>query len=158
MTDSVHFLQSTVPGLLDHLSEDTQAKWGIMQPQHMVEHVSVLFYFSSKDLGIGVIKPPEAIGISPDFVNNEKPMPRMIQGAGLKVGEREKLRFANLDEAKQRLLKGINGFFSYFNEHPGNTLDHPVFGPLTYDQWLNFHHKHVIHHFSQFGLIEETTS
>ncbi|MEM7370946.1 MAG: hypothetical protein AAF587_20190 [Bacteroidota bacterium] len=155
MTHSISFITETAPGLLKQLTEDSVARWGIMQPQHMVEHLSVLFYLSSKDVGLGVLAGPEKIGVNPDLVNNDEVFPRMIHGVGLKVGETESLRFASLDEAKQKFLKGLNGFFRYFEQHPDHTLVHPVFGPLTYEQWLRFHHKHITHHFTQFGLIAE---
>lgn len=155
--ESTHFIKVRVPRLLDNLTETSRAKWGIMGPQHMLEHLSVLFYFSSKERGMKVILPASELGFEDEWLDTNEEFPRFIKGAGLKVGETERLRFGSLEETKGRFLKGLNGFFAFFADNPDSTLTHPVFGDLDFARWLQFHHKHIQHHFKQFGLIEEST-
>lgn len=153
--ESIKFVRETVPQLLENLTETSTAKWGIMGPQHMLEHLSVLFYFSSKDRGINVIMPASALGFDDGWLETNEEFPHFVKGAGLKEGETERLRFANLEETKGRFMKGLQGFFTFFEDHPDAMLTHPVFGDLDFARWLQFHHKHIRHHFKQFGLIEE---
>jgi hypothetical protein len=62
------------------------------------------------------------------------------------------LRFSNIEEAKMGLQKAIKKFFSAYDGQEDLVVEHPVFGPLTYGEWLEFHEMHVKHHLSQFGL------
>ena len=41
---------------------------------------------------------------------------------------------------------------AYFEKNPLERTAHPVFGLLTYEDWLVLHHKHAIHHLNQFRL------
>ncbi|MFN6082842.1 MAG: hypothetical protein ACK44P_08640, partial [Bacteroidota bacterium] len=63
---------------------------------------------------------------------------------------------ANLQEAINLLKENLHACKQYFAQAGADaTRIHNLFGPLTYQEWLLFHHKHFSHHFSQFGLISE---
>jgi hypothetical protein len=150
--DPRSFLAAHLPEMLAQLSPESPARWGKMGPQHMVEHVSALFYLSRKDLGMQCITPADKLEKSLQFLWSEKPFRLETSGPGLPA-EPAPLRFASLDEAKEKLLESVAGFYAFQEAHPEARLVHPVFGPLDLKGWERFHVKHVTHHFSQFGLM-----
>jgi hypothetical protein len=51
---------------------------------------------------------------------------------------------------------GLKWTVPLFNEEKKEALPiNPTFGPLNKEEWLQFHKKHLTHHFTQLGLIEE---
>lgn len=66
------------------------------------------------------------------------PIPRAIE---YKLKPSEDLGF---EEQKSRLLKAIDAFEVYTDDHP----PHPVLGSLTHDQWVGFQLRHCEHHLS----------
>lgn len=137
---------------LKNLTEQSQAKFGIMTPQHMVEHLIL-----TVKLSYGRIKIPE-------FEPNEKQLmqkqaliysdilfPKGVRAPG--IGDHLlDLRFENLLSAKNELFKSINDYHNFFSENSAELTTHPRFGKLTYDEWERFHHKHFSHHFEQFEI------
>ena len=65
--------------------------------------------------------------------------------------------FASFEDAVNDLEKEIQDFLHQFNNNPGLTTQHPVFGDLDFEEWVLLHYKHVVHHAKQFGLIEHTS-
>lgn len=63
-----------------------------------------------------------------------------------------------LEEALDDLAESIDDFFGYFKDDPSKTTLHPAFGDLNRAEWIQLHHKHVIHHMKQFGLISKPES
>lgn len=148
------FVFEKAPQLLLSLDASDNAKWGKMTPQHMIEHLGVIFMISAgkiearglpenrqKELylkltaGSFSFKPNTSSPVLP-----EKPLP---------------LRFDNIEEAKAAALKAVHAFKDKFEKQPGNKIEHPVFGPLSYQEWLFFHEIHLKHHLRQFNLLEE---
>jgi hypothetical protein len=137
---------------LKSLTEASQREFGIMTPQHMVEHLIL-----TVKLSYGRIKIPE-------FDPNEKQLmqkqaliysdisfPRGIRAPG--IGDKLlDLRFSDLDTAKLELLKSIDDYAAYFISIPEDKTVHPRFGKLTHQEWELFHKKHFEHHFGQFGI------
>jgi hypothetical protein len=46
-----------------------------------------------------------------------------------------------------------NTVAAFFESNPHPTTIHPVFGPLSFDEWILLHYKHVTHHWNQFELL-----
>jgi hypothetical protein len=55
---------------------------------------------------------------------------------------------AVFDADRQRLVEMIARIAAAPN---GNGPQHPLFGPLTYEEWNSLHWKHIDHHLKQFG-------
>lgn len=153
MTAYREFLQHTVPPLLAQLTPESPRLWGKMSAQHMLEHVSALFYLSyHPDKGF-CVTPPEHLPKARAFLyHDDKQFRPNTRGPGL-PDEPLPLRFDSLDTARTKLLDSMKAFYAYFEAEPGRETLHPVFGSLDLDGWERFHHKHLTHHLRQFGLI-----
>ena len=152
-TDDKSFLDQALP-LLDQLQPDTLPLWGIMTPQHMVEHLGSIAYLSSKELNLAIATPAEFLPKSLAWLWSDKAFRKGTKAPGIAEQGLEKLRYENLDQARAKCKQAMQGFHAYFVQHPEAELIHPVFGPLNYAGWLRFHHKHILHHFTQFRLLE----
>ncbi len=153
MEPNVYFVAEEFPQRIQSISEDDQAQWGKMTPQHMVEHLGSVFL-----IGSGKIRVP---GLPNE---KQKDMYHLLTNGQLKFKPETKspvlpehllpLRFPTLDKAKEALQKAILQFFEAFEAKPDQRIEHPVFGLLTYGEWLEFHEMHVKHHLRQFGLMQ----
>ncbi|MDX2286586.1 MAG: DUF1569 domain-containing protein [Bacteroidia bacterium] len=152
MTDTA-FIRTQAPALLDTLTPDTPRRWGKMSPQHMVEHVSYLFYVSRSELGLSCVTPPDKMEKALEFLWSDRQFRENTRAPGMPE-EPLPLRFASLDEARLKLRENIGKFYELFGANAGVTTMHPVFGRLDLAGWEQFHHKHLQHHLRQFGLID----
>ena len=145
--------RANVESYLGKLSESSKAKWGIMTPQHMVEHLQSGFLAATNQIKLDVITPEEQLEKYQDSLFNYRPMPKNFDMPALKKGEREDLRFESLEEAKEALLKAWDEYEVYYKENPDLTAANAVFGELDKDHWDLLNRKHFNHHFEQFNLI-----
>jgi hypothetical protein len=124
-----------------------------MGPQHMVEHLIILFKIANgsipSKLAIAEEKLPERV----KFLHSDQEFAHGIVIRGLQTKEMRPLRFESMEIAIDKLGREMGRFEAAFAEDPGLRTVHPVFGPLDYDGWITFHRKHTTHHFKQFGLL-----
>ena len=146
--------RKTVETYLNQLKEDAKPKWGILTPQHMVEHIENSLLFASGQMNDVKISTPEArLERTQESLYNHRPMPKEYPHPLLKKGELEDLRYASLDEAKAKFLETYDAFEAYFKENPENKTIDPVFGDIDKFEWDLLNTKHFNHHFEQFGLL-----
>lgn len=137
------------------VTEESKALFGIMTPQHMVEHLTITMKLSSARIRL------------PEFEPNEKQLaqknlllftslefPKGIKAPG-STGELSELKMENLEKAKEKLLASVEEFNLYFKNNQEAKTVHPRFGGLDHKEWLLFHQKHFAHHLGQFGIIFE---
>lgn len=135
---------------LNNLASNTDAQWGTMNSQQMVEHLS-----NSIDLAIGQLETKLAIAEEHvpralESLLSEKPMPK-----GYKIEyapEKPIMRNENLELAIDELSTKWIDFEEYYADNSKAENLHPVYGLLDYTRWLRVHSKHFTHHFEQFGL------
>ncbi len=138
---------------LSSLDEDSKPLWGIMSPQHMVEHLQYVFEMAIGNIKAELYTPEEKLERLQASLYNYNPLPQDFQHPMLKKGSREDLRYDHLEDAKQNLVKSYREYQDYFKEHPDAQHLHPVFGDLDKELWDLLHRKHFDHHFRQFSLI-----
>ena len=148
------FFNEEVPKLLDQLKADTQPAWGLMTPQHMVEHLIVTY-----KMAIGRIKIPLAISEekaerNKPYLIQDSPMRRSVPSP---TGNNnlQPLRSNSLKEAVEKFKMEISNFNEFIKTHPDHKALHPYGGELGANEWVLFNRKHVKHHFIQFGLIPD---
>ncbi|MFT6053327.1 MAG: oxepin-CoA hydrolase/3-oxo-5,6-dehydrosuberyl-CoA semialdehyde dehydrogenase [Roseivirga sp.] len=149
-----HFLLLEAKEKLKDLTPSTQPSWGIMTPQHMLEHLIVTYKLSIGRIKISVISKEEDRERLKEYLMKDSPMRRNVTLPTGK-GKLQPLRFAGLDEAKEKFIIETESFLKFTAEQPEFMFDHPYGGPMTAQEWLLFHRKHVKHHFIQFGLIPD---
>ncbi len=139
---------------IDQITEDTKPKWGLLTPQHLVEHFIYFYDYALGRIGNNeIIIPEEKIEKYQDTLWNYFPMPKSYDHPTLKKGEVEDLRFDNLETAKKELFKAYDEITAFYKANPDGTLVNPMFGNLKrYDMSL-LENKHYTHHFEQFGVV-----
>lgn len=151
--EKINFLKNEFIGKLNNLSSDSKGKWGKMNAQQMVEHITGFFLVSTGKLNIPLITPPEHLQKLKEFLLSEKEF-RENTKAPLEILSEEPLplRSASMLEAINELAKSVHYFFLYYEQNTSHKKIHPVFGELNFLEWVQLHHKHVVHHLKQFGL------
>ncbi len=148
------YLLNEVPQLLKNLEEGVQPVWGLMTAQHMLEHLIVVFKMALGRVKLPVITPPEKLDRARGFLISEGPMRRSVPSP-IGRDELQPLRFVSLEAAREKLILEIGGYIRFTGENPDFVANHPYGGPMSTEDWLRFHKKHFIHHFTQFRLIPE---
>lgn len=147
------FLENDLFSLLADINVDTAAKWGKMNAQQMIEHLVDFFNVSVEKIIFPVVTPEEHLPKFKEFLLSDKQFRENTKAPSSVLGEDPlPLRCADIETAKQRLKNAVQDFIAYFNEQPGRITNHPAFGPLNYDEWIQLHYKHVTHHLRQFGI------
>jgi oxepin-CoA hydrolase/3-oxo-5,6-dehydrosuberyl-CoA semialdehyde dehydrogenase len=146
------FISIGIVPLLRNLSEDAIMKWGKMNAQQMVEHLSGFFRVSTNKLHFPLVTPEDQLPAFKAFLRSEKEF-RENTKAPVLPEEPFPVQFANFKDAVNDLEKEIGDFVTLFSNDTTLTTQHPVFGDLNFDDWVLLHHKHVVHHLKQFGLI-----
>jgi hypothetical protein len=139
--------------ILNKLSANTEAGWGIMLPQNMVEHLVKTLQYSNGKKEIGQ-KTTEEEGkqAKAAFIYTEVEMPMGLKSS--LAGETpDPFQYPDLEAAKQQLNKELDDFEAYFDQHPAAVFVQPRLGKLNHQEWIILHNKHFTHHFKQFGLL-----
>lgn len=139
---------------LEKLTEKSKPKWGILTPQHMVEHLEEGYRILSGEIQDFEIATPEKVleKVHASLYNYEK-FPRNSHFPTMKKDELEDLKHPDLETAKEKMLEARDNYLNFFKENPEAKLKNMVFGMLNrYDSYL-LERKHLNHHFEQFGLI-----
>lgn len=147
------FLENKLVPLLDKLTGDEKGKWGKMNAQQTIEHISNFFKVSTQKIQFPLTTPAEHLSKYKEFLLSDKEF-RVNTKAPVLPEEPLPLQFASMQEAMDDLTNSIADFFGFFKDDPSKTTLHPAFGELNFDEWVQLHYKHVIHHLKQFGLIE----
>ena len=148
------FLSKEVRLIIIELDNSFQAQWGIMTPQHMVEHLILTYKLSVGRIQIPIISKEEDRPRLKEYLMKDSPMRRSVPSPTGNNGL-QPLRFKDLDEAKEKFLIETISFLKFVEQQPDFVSNHPYGGPMTSQEWLLFHRKHIKHHFIQFGLLPD---
>ena len=147
------FNKTNVAKALDKLTEEHKANWGILTPQHMVEHLEFFMQMAIGRVETEIITPANRIDRFQESLFNYRAMHRGFDHPLLKEKELEDLRFDSLATAKAALLSVLDEYEAFFKENPGIETANTIFGMLDKQLWDLMNRKHFHHHFSQFGLV-----
>lgn len=152
------FLQETLPSSLAQLTADAQALWGLMTPQHMVEHLSGAFVMSLGRFNLSLQVAEKELPGRLDWMRSGKPFRKSVPAPGGQAGKLQPLRSGSLPEAIEVLMNARDKFYQFYQDESENrSAVHPYFGGLNGAEWEHFHYKHIYHHLSQFALLPERT-
>ena len=147
----LNFISTQLVPLLKTLLPDTKMKWGKMNAQQMVEHVSGFFRVSTNKLHFPLVTPEKHLPKFKEFLRSDKEF-RENTKAPVLPEEPLPVQFASFEDAVNDLENEIANFLCQFKKDPVLTTQHPVFGDLNFEDWVLLHYKHVVHHTKQFGL------
>ena len=153
MTIQESFFTETIPQLLDQLKPETQPKWGLLNPQAMIEHLVGSWRISNGKAEAPQMTPNDQLHQYREFLFSDQPFEANTKNPIMPEQEAPELRKPDLVSAKEQLKQEIHDFFAFFRENPHAQPIHPIFGPLDKEGWLQFQDKHMRHHFRQFGLL-----
>lgn len=145
---------SNISGYLNSLTADHKAAWGMMSPQHMVEHLETALRMATGEVPVREITTPaEHLDKFREMIFNHKPMPQMFKHPLMDQEKVEPLQHADLATAKVKLLEAYEQYETFFKAHPDTRTTNAVFGMMDKFEWDLLNTKHIDHHFRQFGLI-----
>ena len=147
------FLEKEYTKVLSHLDAEAPRKWGKMNVQQMIEHMSEYVRLASGKISLPVVTPDERLPRMQEFLNSEKPF-RENTPNPLMPDTPAPVKHANKVDAIKELQAEIDYFFSVYKNEPGKTLASPFFGVLDFEHQVQLLHKHATHHLRQFGAIE----
>lgn len=129
------------------LTPKHSARWGRFTVQAMVAHLNDAVSMATGDLAVsekpkvpGFLKWPPVRYL----VIHHLPMPKSAPTAPELVARTT----ADLSQEQQTMATLFDGL----PRRPTLAATHPVFGPLTRDDWGALIHKHTDHHLRQFGV------
>jgi len=147
-------VKTEADGYIDRLAHDAKPLWGGMNAHQMLEHLLFVLEVATVQRNYGpILTPAEKIPRVQAFLMSDKPMPQNFQAPAVANEAISQTRFADFDTAKMELKKGIEVFFTFFEENPEAIIPHPIFGNCNKEQWEMIQNKHFTHHFTQFGLL-----
>ncbi|MCF8408236.1 MAG: DUF1569 domain-containing protein [Crocinitomicaceae bacterium] len=152
----MNFIEPTLETILvnlENLTPETEALWGSMSAQRMVEHLSDSLKMAVGQIVFPLEVPEDRIPRMKEFLLSDKVMAKNSEVPFAKKDQ--ELRCADLELAIDELAENWVEFEEYFSEDEQRSTLHPYYGNLNFDEWNRLHAKHFTHHLQQFGLVGE---
>ena len=146
------FLRSTMYEALAELKADAQPAWGRMSAQQMVEHLLWSVRGSTGSHVFAVATPGHLLERAKRFLSHDRQTPHDFMNPLLTEGL-PPLEYPDLAAAVAALRTEVVRFLEMSEREPDAVRPHPIFGPLTPEEWERASYKHCHHHLVQFGLI-----
>ncbi len=150
----VEMTEAKITECLNKLTEISKPSWGILTPQHLLEHLEEGYRIMSGEIQDFEIATPEKIldKVHNSLYNYDK-FPMGTNFPTMKKGELEDLVHPDFETAKAKFFEAREQYKSFFKDNPEAILKNMVFGEMNkYASYL-LERKHLNHHFEQFNLI-----
>lgn len=150
----IEMTDEKIEELLLKLKPDLKPKWGIMMPQHMIEHLEYTYKIASGEIQDFEVATPEKHleKVHASLYNYDK-FPRNSHFPSLEKDKLFELNHPDLGIAIKKFKEQREKYLEYFKENPNAKLNNMVFGELNKYEWFLLERKHLNHHFEQFDLI-----
>jgi len=138
---------SEIRGRLRSVRVDDRARWGKMTAKRMVRHLICSYELA---LGERVVEPMEW------------PLPVVIKWIALRSGLRWRKNIQTVPELKRAIAEHSEVEFDVLMRAVIESMEavargthyapaHPMFGPMTPEDWMRWGYLHADHHLRQFG-------
>lgn len=155
MTDNSKraFLNHKFPELLKKLRSETEPNFGLMTPQHMVEHlIGALGSANTKYEGERIHPATE----------QQLGMQKFIQSGSVLVhrpstktkADVPPLNYTSLEEAISNVPEAVQKYYAFQDNNPEYKPYASFLGEVTYEDVELFHYMHIKYHLWQFSLLE----
>ena len=150
----VEMTDEKIDECLSKLTADAKPRWGIMTPQHMIEHLEYTYKIASGEIqDFEIATPEEILEKVHASLYNYKKFPQNSQFPMLEKDTLDDLKHPDLETAIEKFKEQREKYIKYFKENPEAKLKNLVFGELNkYESYL-LERKHLNHHFEQFRLL-----
>jgi oxepin-CoA hydrolase/3-oxo-5,6-dehydrosuberyl-CoA semialdehyde dehydrogenase len=150
----VEMTEDKIQEALSKLTADAKPNWGIMTPQHMIEHLEHTYKIASGALQDFEIATPEKIleKVHNSLYNYDK-FPKNSRFPLLEKDTLDVLKHPDFETAVENFKVQREKYKDFFKENPEAKLNNIVFGELNKYEWYLLERKHLNHHFEQFGLL-----
>lgn len=148
------FLLSEFPELLKNLSPEREGNFGLMTPQHMVEHlIGAIESATVKYKGERENPPTEQqLGmqkfIKSGCVLSHRPSDKT-------KADLPPLKYATIEEAISLVPKAIQKFYAFRDDNPDYIPYAYYMGEVPFEDVELFHFMHIRYHLWQFGLLTQ---
>ena len=145
-----------IESCLAKLTLESKPTWGIMTPQHMVEHLEYTYKIASGELqNFDISTPEKYLEKTQDSLYNYEKFPANSNFPHLKKDTLGSLIHPDLETAVANFLQQRDRYLDFFTQNPDAVLKNLVFGELNKYQWYLLERKHLNHHFEQFNLLDQ---
>jgi hypothetical protein len=145
------FLRNEYTKVLSALDADTPRKWGKMNVQQMIEHMSDYVRIANGKTPVKIITAEDMLPRMQGFLESEKPMRENTPNV-LMPETPTPAKHPTKQDAINELQKEIDHFFAVHEQDAARITPNPFFGNLNFEQQVQLLHKHGTHHLRQFGL------
>lgn len=151
----IQISRSTIHEYLPKLMDTSVAKWGMMSPQHMIEHMEKAYRMATGEVAdYEIVTPEDKLPKFRETIFNYRPMPMEFKHPLLPTDRVDKLAHADLSTAKAQMLEAWDLYEVFFKENPELRTKNAVFGMMDKFEWDLLQVKHWNHHLKQFGIID----
>ena len=153
-TNKKDFLITEVPRLMKGLNKDLKGNFGIMTPQHMVEHLIITIKSTAKKFE-GERETPankRQLGFQ-RFIRNGCVMEH--RKSEKTIADLPPLKYDTLEAAIAVVPEAIQRFYNLWSSDPDYVPYNSFMGALTFEELETFHYNHFQYHLWQFGIIEQ---
>ena len=151
--DKQEFLRSELTKIFSSLAPDKKGKWGKMNAQQMVEHMSYSIRVANGRHSEKPVYSTEITQKGYNFIMTEKPF-RENTPNQLLPDEPPAVKHSSMADSIAELQSEIDYFFKIYLDNRGMRTMNPFFGNLNFEEQVQLLHKHATHHAKQFGLAE----
>lgn len=151
-SEKLNFISNTVPALLLQLESTVHGKWGVLNAQQMVEHLSDSVRIANGKRVEKLLTPIENLERVRAFMLSDKPFKENTKNIQMPEIPAPIVN-TSMQEAIQELKSELQDFVDTFENNALKTITNPFFGDLNFEEWTHLLHKHFEHHCRQFNLI-----
>ncbi len=149
--EQIHFLKNEYLPLLRKTNSSAQGRWGKMNFQQMLEHMSYSVRIASGKDTRKLHTPVELLEKAKTFMMSDKPFRENTKNVMMGT-EPPAIRNATINDALDELQSELNYFFECYDLNKNQTIMNPIFGELNFNENIHLIHKHALHHLKQFGV------
>ncbi|MEZ5009150.1 MAG: hypothetical protein R2753_13450 [Chitinophagales bacterium] len=147
------FIKKESIDLLKTLQSNMQPLWGMMTPQHMIEHLIFIYENSIGEREVKLLVEEEKLPKFQAFLRSNYGFSQNFKFGMLPENELVPLKYDSIEEAIIELENYIKKFFEMVDSDSFLFMMHPYYGKLNKEDAILFQFKHTMHHLMQFGLI-----
>lgn len=146
------FLVEQVPEFLKQLTPESEANFGLMTPQHMVEHVIMTTKATSRRRGEAPDEPTKSHQGFLRFIESGAKFE--YRPSSKTKDDLNPLKYGSLEEAISHVKPSLEAFYTAFESDPSFKCYNDFIGELSFEQAELLGYQHFKWHLYQFGILD----